>query len=137
MFKLVRSFYGGHSVDIPGRRASLKTYTDSLDVLLVSFIMCIIFIKESRSMDSENDETVAAFARNLADYVASTRLDAVTVLLHGGEPLLAGEERIIRFCGTVRNALEPLGTSVEFAMQTNGVLLSPRWMEVLGSLGIT
>jgi uncharacterized protein len=84
-----------------------------------------------------SDETVAAFARNLADYIGSTKLDAVTVLLHGGEPLLAGEERIIRFCGTVRKALEPQGTSVEFAMQTNGVLLSPRWMEALGSLGIT
>lgn len=84
-----------------------------------------------------SDETVAAFSRNLADYAASTNLDAVTVLLHGGEPLLAGEERITRFCGAVRKALEPLGTSVEFAMQTNGVLLSPRWMEVLGRFGIT
>jgi uncharacterized protein len=84
-----------------------------------------------------SDETVTAFARNLADYVTQAKLDAVTVLLHGGEPLLAGEERIIRFCDTVRKALESQGASVEFAMQTNGVLLSPRWMEVLGLLGIT
>jgi uncharacterized protein len=83
------------------------------------------------------DETVTAFSRNLADYVASTKMDGVTILLHGGEPLLAGEERIIRFCSTVRKALEPLGTSVEFAMQTNGVLLTRRWMEVLGHIGIT
>src|SRR5205085_7667700 len=81
--------------------------------------------------------TVSAFASNLADYVTQAKLDAVTALLHGGEPLLAGEERIIRFCDTVRKALEPQGASVEFAMQTNGVLLSPRWMEVLGRLGIT
>jgi uncharacterized protein len=84
-----------------------------------------------------SDETVKAFARNLADYVARVKLDGVIVLLHGGEPLLAGEERIIRFCDTARKALEPLGTSLEFAMQTNGVLLTPRWMEVLGDLGIT
>jgi uncharacterized protein len=84
-----------------------------------------------------SDKTVHAFARNLADYVASVKLDGVTVLLHGGEPLLAGEKRIIGFCDTVRKALKPLGTSLEFAMQTNGVLLTPRWMEVLGELGIT
>lgn len=84
-----------------------------------------------------SDETVNAFARNLAGYVAGVSLGEVTVLLHGGEPLLAGEERIIRFCDTVRKALEPLGTPLEFAMQTNGVLLTPRWMEVLGDLGVT
>ena len=84
-----------------------------------------------------SDETVKGFARNLADYVATASLDQVTVLLHGGEPLLAGEGRIIRFCDSVRTALAPLGTSLEFAMQTNGVLLTPRWMEVLGRFGIT
>ena len=84
-----------------------------------------------------SDETVTAFARNLADYVTSTKLDGVTVLLHGGEPLLAGEERVVRFCETVRKRLEPLGTSLEFAMQTNGVLLTPRWMDVLAHVDIT
>lgn len=84
-----------------------------------------------------SDETVKAFANNLADYVAVANLEGVTVLLHGGEPLLAGEERILHFCNTVRKALKPHGTSLEFAMQTNGVLLTPRWMEVLGHLGIT
>ena len=84
-----------------------------------------------------SDETVAAFSHNLADYVSATKLDQVTVLLHGGEPLLAGEERLIRFCNTLKRALDRLGTALEFAMQTNGVLLTPRWMEVLARFGIT
>lgn len=84
-----------------------------------------------------SDETVMAFAQNMADYVASANIDEVTVLLHGGEPLLAGEERITRFCSTVRKALEPQGIAVKFAMQTNGVLLTPRWLEVLDHLGVT
>ncbi len=84
-----------------------------------------------------SDSTVEAFGRNLADYVATAKLDEVTVLLHGGEPLLAGEERITRFCTALQTALEPLGTSLEFAMQTNGVLLTPRWMEVLARFQIT
>lgn len=84
-----------------------------------------------------SDETVMAFARNLSDYVANVKLDGVSVLLHGGEPLLTGEERVIRFCETVRKTVEPQGAAVEFAMQTNGVLLTPRWLEVLNSLGVT
>jgi uncharacterized protein len=84
-----------------------------------------------------SDETVNAFARNLADYVASAKIDEVTVLLHGGEPLLAGEDRIIRFCNTVRETLAPQATSVVFAMQTNGVLLTPRWLEVLNDFDVT
>lgn len=84
-----------------------------------------------------SDETVKAFARNLADYVAIAEVDEVTVLLHGGEPLLAGEERIVRFCNTVHQALAPQSTTVVFAMQTNGVLLTPRWLEVLNDFDVT
>src|SRR5689334_7773466 len=77
-----------------------------------------------------SDETVTALARNLADYASETKIGEITVLLHGGEPLLAGEKRIVRFCQNLRDALEPQSTTVVFAMQTNGVLLSPRWLEV-------
>jgi len=84
-----------------------------------------------------SDETVLAFAHNLANYIASARIDSVTVLLHGGEPLLAGEERLIRFCDTVQKAVECQGGVVEFAMQTNGVLLTPQWMDVLNRFSVT
>jgi uncharacterized protein len=84
-----------------------------------------------------SDETVKAFARNLADYVMSAKIDEVTVLLHGGEPLLAGEQRIVQFCNTIRQTLESQATTVEFAMQTNGVLLTPRWLEVLNEFNVT
>ena len=84
-----------------------------------------------------SDETVGAFARNLADYAASTEIDEVTVLLHGGEPLLAGEERIVRFCNAVRETLAKETTTVVFAMQTNGVLLTPRWLEVLNHFNVS
>jgi uncharacterized protein len=84
-----------------------------------------------------SDETVKAFARNLAEYVMSAKIDEVTVLLHGGEPLLAGEQRIIQFCNTICQTLESQATNVEFAMQTNGVLLTPRWLEVLNEFNVT
>jgi uncharacterized protein len=84
-----------------------------------------------------SDETVKALARNLADYVAKTRIDEITVLLHGGEPLLAGEERVVRFCKTLRDTLRKQSATVVFAMQTNGVLLTPQWLEILNDFDIT
>jgi len=83
-----------------------------------------------------SDETVKAFARNLADYTARAGLDEVTVLLHGGEPLLAGEERVFQFCDTVSQTVATKATAVVFAMQTNGVLLTPRWLELLNQFNV-
>ena len=84
-----------------------------------------------------SDETVKAFARNLAKYVADKQIDEVTVLLHGGEPLLAGEERIRKFCKEVRQTLASQSTTVTYAMQTNGVLLTPRWLELLNDFDVS
>lgn len=84
-----------------------------------------------------SDETVKAFARNLAEYVADTQIDEVTVLLHGGEPLLAGEERIRKFCMEIRQSLASQSTTVTYAMQTNGVLLTPRWLELLNDFDVS
>ena len=84
-----------------------------------------------------SDETVKALARNLADYVAKTKIDEITVLLHGGEPLLAGEDRIVRFCKTLRDTLRSQSATIVFAMQTNGVLLTPRWLEILNDFDVT
>lgn len=51
-----------------------------------------------------------------------------SVVLHGGEPLLLGVERLDRFCGTLRDAMpHPCGIHI----QTNGVLLSDQMIDVL------
>src|SRR3989442_14429 len=69
-------------------------------------------------------QTIDAFASRLAEYVASSGLKAVTVLLHGGEPLLAGKERIEHFLQTIVTALKNSKCVVEFSMQTNSTLLN-------------
>jgi uncharacterized protein len=76
-----------------------------------------------------SEQTVNAFVNRLADYVCAVELDSVTILLHGGEPLLAGEERLIGFVEKVRAAL-PSVRRLKVAMQTNGTLLNERWLSV-------
>ena len=79
-----------------------------------------------------SEQTVSAFTARLADYAWMVGLDSVTVLLHGGEPLLAGEQRLVDFVQRVRAALAevPSVREVKVAMQTNGTLVNERWLAV-------
>ncbi|MBL7497075.1 FxsB family radical SAM/SPASM domain protein [Frankia sp. CNm7] len=69
-----------------------------------------------------SDETVAATAERIAEHARVHGLDAVSIRLHGGEPLLAGPERLGRIVGALRARLSGL-TEVAVTVQTNGVLL--------------
>lgn len=60
----------------------------------------------------------------------------VRVILHGGEPLLFGTERIGALTTRLRAAV-PDTCAVEVGMQTNGVLLTERRLAALGPHGIT
>jgi uncharacterized protein len=72
-------------------------------------------------------ETMAATARRIAEHARTHGLDAVTVVLHGGEPLLAGGERIAELVTAVRLAC-PSDTTIEARVQTNGVLLDEQML---------
>jgi uncharacterized protein len=77
-------------------------------------------------------ETVAS---RIAEHVRAHELASVNVVLHGGEPLLAGPDRIGEFAELVRDAIGP-GCAVRFGMQTNGVLLDDRHLAALLEHGI-
>jgi uncharacterized protein len=75
-------------------------------------------------------ETVAATARRIGEHVAAHGLDAVSVALHGGEPLLAGAGRIADVVTAIRDACPP-GCVADLSVQTNGVLLDEPMLRVL------
>src|SRR5205807_8385184 len=81
-------------------------------------------------------DIVDAAARRVAEHVAQHRLPAIDVGMHGGEPLLAGAATITRVVQAVRSAV-PAGTTVRFHIQTNGVLLDEKLLELLRELEIT
>ncbi|MEZ5997055.1 MAG: FxsB family cyclophane-forming radical SAM/SPASM peptide maturase, partial [Hyphomonadaceae bacterium] len=82
-----------------------------------------------------SDEHRTAFAERLAEYARQHDLKDCFVVLHGGEPLLAGAEAIATFVQRVR---ETVGQSakVEFGMQTNGLLLTDAALDVLEKAGV-
>jgi uncharacterized protein len=73
--------------------------------------------------------TVEQTAWRLAEHAKRHDLDHVRVVLHGGEPLLAGTDVIARTVHAVRDAVAA-DTRVSFALQTNGVLLDDRFVRL-------
>ncbi|MEH1165129.1 FxsB family cyclophane-forming radical SAM/SPASM peptide maturase [Micromonospora sp. CPCC 205539] len=80
-------------------------------------------------------DTVRRVADRLAAHVARHRTDRVRVVLHGGEPLLAGVVVLDRTVRTLRDAM-PTGTTLDIAMQTNGLLLDEAALDLCHTHGI-
>ena len=70
-------------------------------------------------------EVTAQAARRIADHAAAHSLPAVQVILHGGEPLLAGPARLRQIITTLRAALDGV-CDLDLRIHTNGVLLNER-----------
>lgn len=68
-------------------------------------------------------KTVALFAERLREYAEQTKIKRALVVMHGGEPLLAGPDVLIQHIDTIRNALRAT-TQVDFSIQTNGTLIT-------------
>ena len=79
-----------------------------------------------------SSQTVELFAERLGEYArARPQTRWLTVVAHGGEPLLLGAKRLDHFFGTVREALEATGTKAHLGLQTNGLLVSGEVVSVL------
>lgn len=74
-------------------------------------------------------------ADRIAEHAAAHRLDAVTVVLHGGEPLLAGPPALTRTVHVLRRALDP-AIRLDVTVQTNAVRLDEAYLAVLAGLGV-
>jgi uncharacterized protein len=69
-----------------------------------------------------SDETVTTAAERIAEHAHQHALTAVRVILHGGEPLLAGVTRLRRICEILRREVEK-ACRLDLRIHTNGVLL--------------
>ena len=80
-------------------------------------------------------ETAELTARRIAEHARSHALDRITLILHGGEPLLAGRDLIMRLVRNTRHAAGP-GVTVDVSIQTNAVGLSDTYLRLFDELGI-
>lgn len=73
-------------------------------------------------------EVVRLTAKRIADHVSTHHLSEIAIVFHGGEPLLAGPRRIDQIATVLTEAIP---CRVNFGMQTNATLLTPKVLEVL------
>ncbi len=71
--------------------------------------------------------------QRIAEHADTHGLSSVDVILHGGEPLLAGAEWLAGLVGLLRSRVP---AHVNVALQTNGTLLDRPMLSTLKSLGI-
>ncbi len=72
----------------------------------------------------------SATARRIAEHGQAHGMTSVRVILHGGEPLLAGPEGLDRIAHILRGILGSKGIRLDLSVQTNGVQLDERFLTV-------
>jgi uncharacterized protein len=88
-----------------------------------------------RDMPKRMSHAVAAQTiRRMAEHAEEHALDSVDVILHGGEPLMAGADWVAELVTSLRAQVP---AQVNVAVQTNGTLLSRPVLESLKRLGIS
>ncbi|MBP5940385.1 radical SAM protein [Streptomyces sp. LBUM 1476] len=75
-------------------------------------------------------------ARRIADHVRAHRPTRARVMLHGGEPLLAGPRRIAHFAQALHEQWRGLDTPLDLVVQTNGAQIKASWLDVFQRYGI-
>ncbi|WP_042376862.1 FxsB family cyclophane-forming radical SAM/SPASM peptide maturase [Streptacidiphilus melanogenes] len=83
---------------------------------------------ERRPM-TPSDEVLRATAQRIAEHARRHRLATVHVVLHGGEPLLAGHERLAFAAEQLTAALAGV-CRLDLRIHTNGVTLGERHLEL-------
>ncbi|MFI6105605.1 radical SAM/SPASM protein FxsBH, inactivated beta-hydroxylase extension form [Streptomyces sp. NPDC051310] len=82
-----------------------------------------------------SDEAISRTALRLAEHAEKHALPSVSVILHGGEPLLAGPARLRRVCEELTRTLAPR-TALDLRIHTNGLQLGPRYLDLFDEYGV-
>lgn len=87
----------------------------------------------ARMPKTMSPETIAALTSSLAD-LAKAQGRGFAVVLHGGEPLLLGEQSL---AGLLRGLRAGLQADCKLAIQTNGILLDRNVLDLCAETGTT
>jgi uncharacterized protein len=81
-------------------------------------------------------ETMDQTAKRIGEHSRAHGLTSIDVIMHGGEPLLAGPDRITHFVSGVRSAVGD-EIDVRVSVQTNGTLLNLDYLRLFHDLRIS
>ncbi len=123
----------GHQ-PVPFRQFILKIHSRCN----LSCTYCYVYEMADRGwprLPKRMDQTIAQkVAERIGEHARAHDLPSVDVILHGGEPLLAGTEWL---AGLTRLLHASGPAQVNIGVQTNGTLLRPRMLQTLKQAGIS
>jgi uncharacterized protein len=82
-----------------------------------------------------SDEVISWTALRLVEHAKAHALSSVQVILHGGEPLLAGPARLRRICEEFHRALDGV-SRLDLRIHTNGIQLSRRFLDLFAEFDV-
>jgi uncharacterized protein len=80
-------------------------------------------------------ETAVQAARRISEHARRHQLARVTLVLHGGEPLLLGHKRLRGLLAALRSVIDPV-TRLGLTVHTNGVLLDQEFCDLFVEYGV-
>ena len=116
------------TIPVPFRQFVLKVH--SRCNLACSY--CYVYELKDQSWRTQphriSTDTIRQVIRRIADHVRAHQLDSIVIVLHGGEPLLAGAEFLAE---AARQMRAEIPARLEVSLQTNGVLLDESALSAL------
>jgi uncharacterized protein len=79
--------------------------------------------------------TAAATAFRIGEHVRTNNVPAISLILHGGEPLLAGRDLITQLVQATHDAVDP-DVLVDVRVQSNGVGLDEPYLDLFDQLNV-
>jgi uncharacterized protein len=99
---------------------------------------CYVYEHADQSWRSQplvmSESTLTRAAERIAEHARLHRLTDVWVVLHGGEPLLAGRDRLAFAVSVLRRTVRT--ARVHVSVQTNGVLLDDTFCQLFAELDV-
>ncbi len=82
------------------------------------------------------EASVNRLAEKVAEHARAHALPAVRIVLHGGEPLLAGKQRIEHIVSVLTSELRGV-SDCDISLQSNGTLLDSDWLDLFHRYGMS
>lgn len=76
------------------------------------------------------DEVLDAFYIKLKNHICKYSLETFSISLHGGEPLLAGKNKINKILSELRKIEEELNIKLNIFLQTNATIIDEEWIKI-------
>jgi uncharacterized protein len=132
---MVHASVSASTVPVPFRQFVLKVHSRCNLACSYCYVYEMADQSWRRRPPRMADATVQMVADRIAEHAIGHQLESVGVVLHGGEPLLAGAEGIRDVVTRVRSAV-PATMQVSISVQTNGLLLDEGFLDLFVEHGV-